>query len=331
MFRILVDSGANIPAELASRHQIDVLSFVNIIDGEFQTCYTPGLTPEQERSLGKEYYDRIRNGMTVKTGLISIGEFAEAFERAAEAGEDVLYIGISSGISGTFNSARIAARDVTEENGEGRVIRVIDTKNASLAAGILAIYASEMREKGMNLNETADAVESLVGGMNGVFTVGDLKYLSRTGRISKASAMIGNTLNIKPILRGDREGHIVQYKKCHGRKAALNTLISLVCDNIIEPENQILGIAHADAYEESLYIMEKITEKVKVRGFINTTYDMCTGSHVGPDTIALFFIGKDRELTGALSGIRQTILNRTGETLTRLLAPERVAAKSRLE
>ena len=77
--------------------------------------------------------------------------------------------------------------------------------------------------------------------------------------------------------------------------------------------------------------MEKITEKVKVRGFINTTYDMCTGSHVGPDTIALFFIGKDRELTGALSGIRQTILNRTGETLTRLLAPERVAAKSRLE
>jgi hypothetical protein len=132
---------------------------------------------------------------------------------------------------------------------------------------------------------------------NGVFTVGDLKYLSRTGRIKGSVATIGNVLKIKPILRGNKDGYIVSYKNCRGRKSALNELVNLVCDNIVEPEKQILGIAHADAYEDSLYIMNKIQQKIKVRDFINTSYDFCTGSHVGPDTIALFFIGKDRELS----------------------------------
>ena len=103
-------------------------------------------------------------------------------------------------------------------------------------------------------------------------------------------------MNIKPILRGNKDGFIVQFKKCRGRKAALNALVSLVCDNIVDPENQIIGIAHADAYEDSLYVMEEIKKRVKLQGFINTSYDYCTGSHVGPDTIALFFMAKDREL-----------------------------------
>lgn len=331
MFRIIVDSGANLPAQLAAKYQIEVLSFVNYIDGVMQICYEPGLSPNQERIRGKDFYDRIRGGMTVKTGLISTGEFMEAFERALDAGEDVLYIGISSGISGTFNSACIAARDVLEDREDDRVIRTVDTKNASLAAGILAVYAAEMREKNISVNETADAIEELAAGMNGIFTVGDLKYLCKTGRISKTSALIGNTLSIKPILRGDSEGHIVAFKKCHGRKAAINELIDLVCNNVIDPENQILGIAHADAYDESLYIMDRITERVKVRGFINTTYDMCTGSHVGPDTIALFFIGKDRELNSAPEGIARSIQNRIRGHLDRILTPERVAAKGRLQ
>ena len=109
-------------------------------------------------------------------------------------------------------------------------------------------------------------------------------------------ATIGNVLKIKPILRRSKDGYIVTYKNDRGRKAALNTLINLVCDNIIKPEEQIIDIAHADAYEDSLYIMDKIREKINIRDFINTSYDFCTGSHVGPDTIALFFIGKDREL-----------------------------------
>ena len=162
----------------------------------------------------------------------------------------------------------------------------------------MAIYASKMRDKGATIDETVQVLQDTVLKMNGVFTVGDLKYLAKSGRLSSATALAGNVLNVKPILRGSEEGFIVQFKKCRGRKKSLDTLVDLVCDNIVEPEKQILGIAHADAYEESLYIVDKIKERVNVMDVVNTSYDYCTGTHVGPETIALFFIGNDRMLEG---------------------------------
>lgn len=295
MFQIVVDSAANIPAELVKKYDIRVISFVNYVNGKKVVCFDPDLTPEEERAKGREYYDAVRAGADVKTGLVSSGDFEDLFRSILEAGDDILYFSLSKNISGTYNSARIAAEELSESFPD-RKIRLIDALNASLAQGILAIYASEMRAKGMSLEETADILSTYPAKMNGVFTVGDLKYLSRTGRISSSAALVGNLLNIKPILRGNKDGFIVQFKKCRGRKAALNTLVSLVCDNIVNPEEQIIGIAHADSYEDSLYVMEEIRKRVKLRGFINTSYDYCTGSHVGPDTIALFFMAKDREL-----------------------------------
>ena len=296
MFQIFVDSAANLPAVIAKQYNINVISFVNLVSGKEITCYNPDLSLEEEREKGSEYYNAMRKGCEIKTGLISIATFKENFQKALQEGQDILYLSLSKNISGTYNSARLAAEDLLDNNANGHKIRLIDSLNASLAQGILAIYASIMRDKGMTVDEVADFLESCVGKMNGIFTVGDLKYLSQTGRIKGSVAAIGNVLRIKPILKGDKDGYIVSYKNVRGRKSALNTLIDLVCDNIIHPEQQIIGIAHADAYEDSLYIMKKIQEKIKVRDFINTSYDFCTGSHVGPDTIALFFIGKDREL-----------------------------------
>lgn len=149
----------------------------------------------------------------------------------------------------------------------------------------------------MTIDEVANTLEVYIGKMNGIFTVGDLKYLSRTGRIKGGTALIGNILNIKPILRGNKDGYIVSYKNSRGRKAALNELVNLLCNNIEHPEDQILGVAHADAYEDSLYVMQEIQKRITIRDFINTSYDFCTGSHVGPDTLALFFMGNDRELS----------------------------------
>ena len=298
MFEIIVDSAANIPADLVKKFKIKVLSFVNLINGKEVTCFDPDLSEEEERQKGKEYYDAIRSGAEVKTGLISSGIFEDTFREILEQDKDILYFSLSKNISGNYNSARIAAEELMDSGEYSHKIRLIDSLNASLAQGILAIYASEMRDKGMAFDDVADELETYPSRMNGVFTVGDLKYLSRTGRISGTSALIGNVLSIKPILRGNKDGYIVQYKKCRGRKSALNELISLVCDNIVDSENQIIGIAHADAYEDSLYIMEQIQKRIKVRDFINTSYDFCTGSHVGPDTIALFFMAKDRELSG---------------------------------
>lgn len=295
MFQIVVDSAANIPAELVKKYDIRVISFVNYVNGKKVVCFDPDLTPEEERAKGREYYDAVRAGADVKTGLVSSGDFEDLFRSILEAGDDILYFSLSKNISGTYNSARIAAEELSESFPD-RKIRLIDALNASLAQGILAIYASEMRARGKSFDETADILATYPAKMNGVFTVGDLKYLSKTGRISSSAALVGNLLSIKPILRGNKDGFIVQFKKCRGRKSALNTLVSLVCDNIVNPEEQIIGIAHADAYEDSLYVMEEIRKRVKLRGFINTSYDYCTGSHVGPDTIALFFMAKDREL-----------------------------------
>ena len=296
MFQIVVDSAANIPAELVKKYDIRVISFVNYVNGQPLTCFDPDLTTEQERAKGKEYYDALRAGAEIKTGLISSGDFEECFRSIMENNEDVLYFSLSKNISGTFNSARIAAQELMENPPMGRRIRMIDSLNASLAQGILAIYASEMRSQGMDFDTIADTLETYPARMNGIFTVGDLKYLAKTGRLSGSAALIGNILSIKPILRGNKDGYIVQYKKCRGRKAALNTLVSLVCETIIDPKEQIIGIAHADSYEDSLYVMEEIQKRIQVREFINTSYDYCTGSHVGPDTIALFYMAKDREL-----------------------------------
>ena len=296
MFQIVVDSAANIPAELVKKYDIRVISFVNYVNGQPLTCFDPDLTMKQERVKGKEYYDALRAGAEIKTGLISSGDFEECFRSIMENNEDVLYFSLSKNISGTYNSARIAARELMENPPMGRRIRMIDSLNASLAQGILAIYASEMRSQGMDFDTIADTLETYPARMNGIFTVGDLKYLAKTGRLSGSAALVGNILSIKPILRGNKDGYIVQYKKCRGRKAALNTLVSLVCETIIDPKEQIIGIAHADSYEDSLYVMEEIQKRIQVREFINTSYDYCTGSHVGPDTIALFYMAKDREL-----------------------------------
>ena len=304
MISVYVDSGANIPAVYVEKYGINVIPFVNLVDGKEVTGFEPGLTEEEERQKGKEYYDSIRNGAKVSTSLINTGTFEEIFEKELAAGNDVIYIAISSGISGTYNAARAACEELKEKYPD-REVYAVDSMNASLASGIPAIYATELAAKGVGAGKIAQLLTDAAPYMNGVFTVGDLKYLANTGRISGVAAFAGNVLNIKPILKGNSQGFIVQVKKMRGRKKAVDELSKLILDNIIEPEKQILGIAHADAYEESLEVMEKVQEKVKVRDFINTSYDFCTGSHVGPDTIAVFFMGYDRELSGESEGYKR--------------------------
>ncbi len=304
MISVYVDSGANIPAVYVEKYGINVIPFINIVDGREIPGFEPGLTEEQERQKGKEYYDNIRNGAKVSTSLINTGTFEEVFEKELAKGNDVIYIAISSNISGTYNSAVAAGEELMEKYPDRKVC-VVDSMNASLASGIPAIYATEMIKKGLDAEKIAQVLRDTAFYMNGVFTVDDLKYLAATGRISGVVAFAGNVLNIKPILKGNAQGFIVQVKKMRGRKKAVDELAKLILDNIIEPEKQILGIAHADAYEESLEVMRKVQEKVKLRDFINTSYDFCTGSHVGPDTIAVFFMGYDRELSGASEGYKR--------------------------
>ena len=251
MISVYVDSGANIPAVYVEKYGIKVIPFINLVDGKEVPGFEPGLTEEQERQKGKEYYDNIRNGAKVSTSLINSGTFTDIFEKELAAGNDVIYIAISSNISGTYSAAATACEELRETYPD-REIYAVDSMNASLASGIPAIYAVEMAAKGLSAGKIAQLLTDTAPYMNGVFTVGDLKYLAATGRISGVAAFAGNVLNIKPILKGNAQGFIVQVKKMRGRKKAVDELAKLILDNIIEPEKQILGIAHADAYEESL-------------------------------------------------------------------------------
>ena len=183
MFQVFVDSAANLPAVTAKKYDIHVVSFVNLVNGKELVCFDPDLSPEEELAKGKEYYNAMRTGCEIKTGLISTAAFEEAFRSALEADQDVLYFSLSKNISGTYNSARLASEELLDEFGDKHKIRLVDSLNASLAQGILAVYASEMRAKGMSVDEVADTLEYYVEKMNGVFTVGDLKYLSRTGNL----------------------------------------------------------------------------------------------------------------------------------------------------
>ena len=182
MFEIFVDSGANIPAVYVEKYKINVIPFINLVDGRKLPGFEPGLTLEEERAKGKEYYNAIRKGAQVQTSLVNSGEFRENFEPVLRSGKDILYISLSSNISGTFNAARIAAGDLAEEYPE-RKICLVDSLNASLAQGILAIYASEFRDRGIDLPLIADVLQETAHSMNGVFTVEDLKYLAHTGRL----------------------------------------------------------------------------------------------------------------------------------------------------
>lgn len=194
-----------------------MISFVNLVDGKEITCFDPNLSPEEERQKGTEYYQAMSRGCEIKTGLISTAAFEEAFRSALEADQDVLYFSLSKNISGTYNSARLASEELLDEFGDKHKIRLVDSLNASLAQGILAVYASEMRTKGMSVDEVADTLECYVEKMNGVFTVGDLKYLSRTGRTKEALPPSEMFLRSNQSLRGNKDGYIVFYKNCRGR------------------------------------------------------------------------------------------------------------------
>ena len=170
MFEIFVDSGANIPAEHVSKYGIHVICFMNIIDGRTISGFEAGLSPQEERNKGRDYYNAIRAGAIVKTSLINSEEFRMNFEPVLKEGKDLIYFCLSSNISGTCNAARLAMEELREEYPD-RKIELVDSLNASLAQGILAIYAYELREKGYPLREIAEVLRETAHSMNGTFTV----------------------------------------------------------------------------------------------------------------------------------------------------------------
>ena len=303
-FDIYVDSGANIPDALVKEHGITVVSYHIRVNGEERTCVQEGISFEE---TAKKFYADMREGAEIQTSLINAQTFYDVILPSMKAGRDALLFTISSGISATNKQAH-EAKKMLETEFPGRTVHVLDSANASMGEGLLALKAADLRDLGESAETAAKWVKENVYKLNSYLTVGDLKYLKRTGRISTTLAIAGTLLNIKPVLRADggAPAKIVFFSKARGRRKALDALAEAYRERAHEPENQTVAICHCDSEEDANYVADRIRE-IGVKDIIIEYYDLCTGSHVGPGTVALFFYGKDRRGAFSPSEEKQTV------------------------
>ena len=280
---IATDSSSNIPRELVRKLQIPVIPFHYTMDGkEYQE------TLLEEEVQRKAFFAAMRINVQVKTSLINFSEYIEFFEPFLKEGLDVLYVGMSSGLSSTFSNAEIAA-DELRETYPDRKIELVDAKNASLGEGLPVLRAYAMREEGKDIETVAEALRNLVPRMRGSFMVDDIMYLKHTGRVSGVVAVAGKALGIRPLLRGDDDGHIVQAGKSRGKKAALNALLEDFNAHVLPDSHQQVAVAHCDDEESAKYMAEKMLENPAVDDVIIEWYESVTGSHLGPGAVAIFY------------------------------------------
>lgn len=287
-FTIFVDGSSNLPGTVTGELDIHVLPCSYTVGGQPST-YNGRLDSFQPH----EYYEMLRRGYKVQTSLLNTQLFLDSFRPELEQGRDVVYFSMSSGISGTYQAAKIAAEELSQEFPE-RTVRAVDSLGAGFGTGLMACKAADLREQGKSAGETADIMDEDAHRMLQFFTVDDLNFLKNTGRVSGATAMIGTVLSIKPVLWGDTTGHITARSKVRGRKKALSAIVEEYQNSVLDPENQRVAISHGDCEEEALKLAEMIRAVAAPRELIIAPHEPFTGAHVGPGMLALFFHGKNR-------------------------------------
>lgn len=287
-FYVVTDSAANIPTRLLKEKRIEQISLSYTMRGETLRC------EELDSFDGKAYFDALRNKEIVTTSLVNPSEFKEKFEPMIKDGKDVLFVGLSSAVSGTLHAAEMAAEELEEELGSEHRVYVFDSLGAALGEGMQALRAAELRDMGLSCKEAYDVLAEERPHMIQVFTVGDLKHLHRTGRLSGFSALVGSTLRVNALLKGNERGQIVSYGKTIGRKRAIAMLAEAYKQKHDSSRKQLVCICHCDCEGEALTLADKIREIDPPDEIIVVCYEPVTGSHVGPDTIALFFMGDQR-------------------------------------
>ena len=240
-----------------------------------------------------DFYARMRAGEVSKTSAVNSQSFKELFEEALRDGRDVLYIGFSSGISATSSSAQMAAKELAEEYPDRKII-AIDTLAASAGQGLILHYAVEKKAAGASIEENADYIRSLILKVAHWFTVDDLVYLKRGGRVSAAAAFAGGVLGIKPVLHVDDEGHLINMMKVRGRTQSLRAIAKKYVETALDPKDGIYYISHGDCIDDARELESMIVAEGGRKCALITEIGMIIGSHAGPGTIALFFLASGR-------------------------------------
>ena len=279
MVHIITDNAANLPKALREQYGIEELCLTYTVDG------VPADTSEEFD--GREFYEALRRGASVQTSMVTPDAARKGMEPYLINGEDVLYVGLSGGVSGTCWSVGLVARELAEQYPE-RKIRVLDTRGASLGEGLIVLAAAKLAAEGRVIEEIVVRCEELCGKMRQHFMVDDLKFLRKGGRISGSAALAGTLLQIKPILQGDEEGKIVQLAKVRGRKAGMEELVELY-DRMVEDRSAPVGISHASSPADALHIATRLRQVGCTGEILTVCHEPVTGAHVGPGMLAVYF------------------------------------------
>ena len=284
-YRIVTDSCCDLPESMYAELGLSMIPLTLNFRGGEHTDLSEGFM--------KEMYAGLRAGEEASTAAVNPDGWANAMEPILEAGEDVLVLAFSSGLSTTYQSAVIAATELQEKYPE-RKIRVVDTLCASLGQGLLVWYAAKKRDNGMGLEELTVWCEEYKFKLCHWFTVDDLMFLKRGGRVSAATALVGTMLQIKPVMHVDNEGHLIKLGTARGRKASINALIAKMGETLLPGENDTVFICHGDCLEDAEYLAQKVKEKFGVKEVLIYYTGAVIGSHSGPGTLALFHLGEHR-------------------------------------
>ena len=284
-YKIITDSGSDLTEQMLEELKVAKVSLSVLFRGESR----PDSVDEGIRS----FYDALRAGEISTTSAVNPDGWASAIEPVLQAGQDALVMAFSSGLSTTYQSAVIAAGELTEKYPERKIL-VVDTLCASLGEGLLVWYACKKRDEGLDLEELRDWLEENKLHLCHWFTVDDLMFLKRGGRVSAATALVGTMLQIKPVLHVDDEGHLINVGKARGRKASIDALAAKVAELGEGFENETMFISHGDCIGDAQYLASVLKEKYGVKHVHINHVGAVVGSHSGPGTLALFFMGKHR-------------------------------------
>ena len=289
MFMLVTDNTADLPLEYLQEHNVGVMSLSYILDG---------VVYGKDKELDcKEFYGLMRSGKMPTTSQINPDEAKEFFEKSILENKEILYIAFSSGLSGTYNSGRIAAEEIMEEHPDVRIV-VVDSLCASMGEGLLVHKAVRLRDEGKSLDETAEWLEKHKKNVVHAFTVDDLFHLHRGGRVSKTAALLGTLAAIKPKMHVDNEGHLTLIGKARGRKKSLISLVDYMEEKmgswLQENKDDYIFISHGDTLEDAEFVRDQIKERFGMEHFMINYVGPTIGAHSGPGTIALFFMGEER-------------------------------------
>ena len=284
---IFADSACDIKPELLSQWGVSYRNLTFRFDGEDKEYSNDDMSVA-------EFYEKMRAGGVAKTAAVNAEAFAEMFEEEAlKKGKDVLYLGFSSGLSTTYNSARIASLELKEKYPEAKII-VVDTLSASAGEGLMVYLTVEQKKNGATIEEAEAFARDLIGRMGIWFTVDDLVYLKRGGRVSPTAAFVGNLLGIKPVLYMDDAGHLIPVSKIRGRRAAIAELANKYSEMAATKDSGSIFISHGDCLADAELLSSMIEAKHGVKAQIITNVGPVIGAHSGPGTLALFFVGNKR-------------------------------------